>query len=343
MGIKILSIESSCDETAIAVVEDGHRVLANVISSQIDIHRVYGGVVPEIASREHLANIVPVYRQALQESNLSMEEIDAIAVTNGPGLIGSLLTGLAFAKGLSLGYEKPLIAVNHMVSHLYAPFIDNPDISLPALALVVSGGHTMLVYMEDHLRGRIIGQTRDDAAGEAFDKIARRLGLSYPGGPAIEKAAAGAEATWAFPIAFANEDTLEFSFSGLKSAVINHIHNIEQKGEAVPIPGIAASLQEAIVESLVRNSLLALRHFPVDNFLLSGGVAANTLLRERLQASLTAQGVRLYCPKKVYCTDNGAMVGAAAYRYFLAGKFADLTVDAYARQSEEDLLSELQG
>jgi N6-L-threonylcarbamoyladenine synthase len=338
MNRNILAIETSCDETAVSIVQDGKTVLSNVVATQIDVHQAYGGVVPEIASRRHLNNILPVYLEAMKNSGLTMNNLDAIAVTNGPGLIGSLLTGLSFAKALAFSYDLPLIAVNHIVSHLYAAFIDNEDIELPLIALIVSGGHTQIVYLEEHLQGRILGKTRDDAAGEAFDKIARRLGLGYPGGPEIQKIAnSGKKDAFVFPVAFANEDTLEFSFSGLKSSVINVIHNYEQKNEQVPVADIARGFQGAVVEALVGNTLKAVEKIPVKNVILAGGVAANLMLREELQAGLDKMGVKLHYPNIKYCTDNAAMVGAAAYHYYGSGKFADLGTDAYSHNNEGEV------
>lgn len=331
MGTKILAIESSCDETAVAVIEDGHKVLSSVIASQIELHKLYGGVVPELASRRHITAIVPVYEQALAESGLTPDEIDAVAVTAGPGLIGALLIGLSFAKALAFGLGKPLIAVNHLASHLYAAFLGRPDLELPLLALVVSGGHTELLYIKEHLKFERLGHTRDDAAGEAFDKIARRIGLGYPGGPLIEKAALEGKAdAFGFPRAFAKEDTFDFSFSGLKSAVINEIHKLEQRGRTVPTADIAASFQQAVVDVLVRNTVRAALSRGVPRVALVGGVAANTAIREQLAAALVEHGIQLIYPPKVFCTDNAAMVGAAAYRYWQQGLFAGLKANAFS-------------
>lgn len=338
MNINILAIETSCDETAVSVVQDGYKVLSSEVSSQIDVHQIYGGVVPEIASRKHVINIVPVFLAALENSGLTMENIDGIAVTNGPGLIGSLLTGLSFAKALAYGYDIPLMAVDHIVSHLYASFLENENIELPLIALIVSGGHTQLIYLESHLEGTILGKTRDDAAGEAFDKIARRLGLGYPGGPQIEKAAqTGKAGEFEFPVAFSGEDTLEFSYSGLKSSVINSIHNIEQKKLEVPVNDIAYAFQEAVVAQLLRNTLLATKLYPVKNVVLAGGVAANLLLRKSLKEELNKNGIELYYPEIKYCTDNAAMVGAAGYYYYQQEIFSELSVDAYSHTSEGEI------
>jgi N6-L-threonylcarbamoyladenine synthase len=335
MSTNILAIETSCDETAVAVIQDGYKVLSSEVSSQIDIHKMYGGVVPEIASRKHIDNIVPVYLEAVKNSGLRPENIDGIAVTAGPGLIGSLLTGLSFSKALSFGFEIPLIAVNHIVSHLYAAFLNRIDIEFPLIALIVSGGHTQLVYLKDHLDGIILGKTRDDAAGEAFDKIARRLGLGYPGGPQIEKVALeGKEGEFDFPVAFSETDTLEFSYSGLKSAVINVIHNIEQKEEVVPISDIAYGFQKAVVSQLIKNTLYAINLYEVNNVILAGGVAANKLLRKTLEEELSKREIKLFYPEIKYCTDNAAMVGAAGYHYYNQNRFADLSVDAYAHNSQ---------
>ncbi|QOR34689.1 tRNA (adenosine(37)-N6)-threonylcarbamoyltransferase complex transferase subunit TsaD [Clostridium sp. 'deep sea'] len=327
----ILAIETSCDETSVAIVQDGHRVLANEISSQIDLHRLYGGVVPEIASRRHIKNIVPVYKAALQQAGLTMEDIDAIAVTAGPGLIGALLIGLSFAKALAFGYNKPLVTINHLAGHLYGSFIDRPNLQLPLIALVVSGGHTELIYMEEHLKFERIAHTRDDAAGEAFDKIARRLGLGYPGGPVIENISLkGDNTAFAFPRAFAKEDTLDFSFSGLKSAVINVIHKHEQKNIELPVNDIAASFQQAVVDVLVENTIKAAKLKQVNQVALAGGVAANTALRQQLTKALQKHNIKLFYPQKVYCTDNAAMVGVAGYHYYKQGLIAKLNANAYA-------------
>ncbi|MFP4456686.1 MAG: tRNA (adenosine(37)-N6)-threonylcarbamoyltransferase complex transferase subunit TsaD [Clostridia bacterium] len=340
MSTNILAIETSCDETAVSVIQDGYKILSSEVASQIETHKLYGGVVPEIASRKHIDNIVPVYLEAMNKSGLTNDEIDGIAVTSGPGLIGSLLTGLSFAKALSFGFNIPLLAVNHIVSHLYAAFLDREEIEFPIIALIVSGGHTQLVYLEEHLDGIVLGKTRDDAAGEAFDKIARRLGLGYPGGPQIEKAAqAGKEGAFEFPVAFSDMDTLEFSYSGLKSAVINIIHNIEQKGEAVPINDIAYGFQKAVVAQLIRNTIYATTLYEVKNVVLAGGVAANKLLRESLKEALSEKGINLYYPEIKFCTDNAAMVGAAGYQYFKQNKFSSLSIDAYAHDNQEGIFT----
>lgn len=331
MPERILAIETSCDETSVAVVEDGYKVLSNEISSQIDLHKIYGGVVPELASRRHLKNILPVYNTALADSGLTIADIDAIAVTAGPGLIGALLTGLSFAKALSFGFNKPLVTVNHLAAHLYASFIGHPDLKLPLLALVVSGGHTELIYLEEHLKFQRIGHTRDDAAGEAFDKIARRLGLGYPGGPIIEKRALhGNETAFDFPRALAKEATLDFSFSGLKSAVINVIHRYEQRNDQVPINDIAASFQQAIIDVLTLNTLKAAQLMKVKQVVLTGGVAANGSLRKQMMTRLHQHDIKLSYPSKIFCTDNAAMVGVAAHYYLSQGLIADLDASAYA-------------
>lgn len=331
MSKLILAIESSCDETAVAIVADGYRVLSSEIASQIDLHKLYGGVVPEIASRRHMKNIVPIYRAAMEKSGVTMEDIDAIAVTAGPGLIGALLVGLSFAKALALGYQKPLVTVNHLAAHLYAAFIENPNLTLPLVALVVSGGHTELIYMKEHLHFERLSRTRDDAAGEAFDKIARRLGLGYPGGPIIEKAAhEGDDAAFAFPRAFSADDTLDFSFSGLKSAVINEIHKLEQRGLQVPVNDVAASFQLAVVDVLAQNTVKAALNKQVKQVALVGGVAANSALRQRLTKELNEKNIRLHFPSKINCTDNAAMVGAVGYHYYQRGLTSDLNANAYA-------------
>ena len=327
----ILALESSCDETAAAIIADGHHVYSSVIASQIELHRLYGGVVPELASRRHITSIVSVYEEAMAASGLTVDDLDAIAVTAGPGLIGALLIGLSFAKALAFGLQKPLITVNHLASHLYAAFLNRPELELPLLALVVSGGHTELIYLEEHLQFMRLGHTRDDAAGEAFDKIARRIGLGYPGGPLIEQAAlAGNSNEFAFPRALSQDVTYDFSFSGLKSAVINEIHKIEQRGQDVPVADIAASFQQAVVDVLVNNTVRAALEKKVERVALVGGVAANSAIRQQLGDALQEQQIELIYPEKVFCTDNAAMVGAAAYHYYQQGRFADMKVNAFA-------------
>ncbi len=325
--VKILAIESSCDETAAAVVADGYQLLANVIATQIPVHQLYGGVVPEIASREHLNSVVPVVERALQEAGLGLADLDAVAVTQGPGLIGSLLVGVSYAKALALAASLPLIAVHHLAGHMSAPFLEHPDLTFPYLALVVSGSHSGLAIAEQAGHYRLLGQSRDDAAGEAFDKIARALGLPYPGGPAIQQAAAQGQPVYDFPCAWL-DDSYDFSFSGLKSAVLNFLNKKQMKGEPYRVEDVAASAQEAIVKVLAAKAARAAEHFGLDTIVLAGGVAANQALRSRVQQ--LAPDKRVVYPSPVFCTDNAAMIGAAALNKYAQGDFAGLDLNAQA-------------
>lgn len=326
---RILALETSCDETSAAVVEDGHLLRASEISSQIDLHQVYGGVVPEIASRRHVQNIVPVLETVLYKSGYTLPEMDAVAVTYGPGLVGALLVGLSVAKALAFGLDIPLIGVNHMVAHVYANVINHTDFSFPTLCLIVSGGHTQLALMKGHLQFEQLGQTLDDAAGEAFDKIARRLGLGYPGGPIIDRLSRqGMSTAYDFPRAYLEEGSFDFSFSGLKSAVINVIHKHEQRGQGYNTADVAASFQQAVVEVLVNKTLAAAQKYGVKQVCLAGGVAANSALREQLQVALAHMGIDFRFPPPILCTDNAAMVGAAGYYYWQAGQTASLSLNA---------------
>ena len=325
--VKILAIESSCDETAAAVVADGYQLLANVIATQIPVHQLYGGVVPEIASREHLNSVVPVVERALQEAGLGLADLDAVAVTQGPGLSGSLLVGVSYAKALALAASLPLIAVHHLAGHMSAPFLEHPDLTFPYLALVVSGSHSGLAIAEQAGHYRLLGQSRDDAAGEAFDKIARALGLPYPGGPAIQQAAAQGQPVYDFPCAWL-DDSYDFSFSGLKSAVLNFLNKKQMKGEPYRVEDVAASAQEAIVKVLAAKAARAAEHFGLDTIVLAGGVAANQALRSRVQQ--LAPDKRVVYPSPVFCTDNAAMIGAAALNKYAQGDFAGLDLNAQA-------------
>lgn len=323
----ILAIETSCDETAAAVVKNGRKVLSNVISSQIEIHQKYGGVVPEIASRKHIENINIIIDRALKESKKTFNDIHAIAVTYGPGLVGALLVGINSAKGLSFSLKKPLIAVNHIEGHISANYISHEDLEPPFMSLIVSGGHTHLVKVEDYGKYRVLGRTRDDAAGEAFDKIARSLQLGYPGGPLIDKIAkSGNKEAIDFPRAYLEEDSFDFSFSGLKSAVLNHINNSKQKGIELNIPDIAASFQEAVVEVLVNKTLKASEQYDLDKIVLAGGVASNNRLRELFNLKLNNK--KLYYPDKILCTDNAAMIGSSAYYKYLNKDYSDFKLNA---------------
>lgn len=330
--MKILAFESSCDETSCAVIEDGRRILSDVISSQVPIHKKFGGVVPEIASRHHIEDVLPVAEEALQEAGCSWQDVDAIAVTQGPGLVGALLVGVAAAKAAAWALGKPLIAVNHMEGHIFANLLQYPDLEPPFLSLVVSGGHTMLVVVEDYNTFTLLGETRDDAAGEAFDKIARVMGYPYPGGPHIDRLAQeGNPEAIHFPMAMAKEHHFDFSFSGLKSAVINYLHTADMKKEPVSKEDVAASFQKAVVDVLVSKSMAALDQTGLKTIVLAGGVAANSGLRRALEAACGARGVRLCRPDPVLCTDNGAMIGCRAYYMAQAGDFAPMTLNADPR------------
>ena len=314
---RVLGIETSCDETAAAIVEAGGTVLSSVVSSQVDLHARYGGVVPEIASRAHVDLLVPVVAQAFVEAGLSDRpgedgtcEVDAVAATYGPGLVGALLVGVSSAKALALAWDVPFIAVNHLEAHLYAALLEEPDLELPLVVLLVSGGHTLIVHMEGHGRYHVLGSTIDDAAGEAFDKVARFLGLGYPGGPVIDRLSAeGDPAAIRFPRPMALDGTYDFSFSGLKTAVINHV----RKHPEVRAADVAASFQEAVVDVLVDKALAAARTVGAKGLCLGGGVAANTRLRERFLSACTQEGMRGFLPSPAMCTDNGAMVASTAW------------------------------
>lgn len=326
--IYILGIESSCDETAAAVVKNGREVLSNIISSQVPIHRKYGGVVPEIASRKHIQNILPVIDTALSEAGVDMNEIDAIAVTYGPGLVGALLVGLSAAKAMAWATDKPLIGVNHLEGHVFANFLNDKDLEPPFLALVVSGGHTALLTVEGYNEFKLLGQTRDDAAGEAFDKVARVLGLQYPGGPEVEKLALeGNPDAIDFPRAMLDSD-YEFSFSGLKSAVINYLHNKEQHGEEVNKADVAASFQKAIVDVLVKKSVQALKNTGLKEIVLAGGVSANKTLQKELAAAAEKAGARLVHPTPILCTDNAVMIACRGHFMYINGAESPLELNA---------------
>lgn len=329
MPVHILAIETSCDETSAAVITDGTIIRSNVISSQIDVHQKYGGVVPEIASRKHLERISQVVKDAVSQSGLIFAELDAVAVTYGPGLVGALLVGVSHAKGLAYALKKPLIGVHHLEGHIYASFLEHPDLGFPAIALIVSGGHTSLVHIPDHGQYVLLGQTRDDAAGEAFDKIARSLGLGYPGGPQIQKAATtGNPLSLSFPRAWLEPGSLDFSFSGLKSAVLNYLNRCAMKNEPYQVADVAAGFQEAIVEVLVEKTLWAVKKTGVDAVILAGGVAANVRLREAFIRKAEKENIRVYWPSPLLCTDNAAMIGCAAYHKFCRHHFAELDLNA---------------
>lgn len=328
--ILVLGIESSCDETAAAVVKNGRQVLANIISSQIVIHRKYGGVVPEIASRKHIEHILPVIDEALKQSHVTLADIDAVAVTYGPGLVGALLVGLSAAKALAWAAGKPLLGVNHLEGHVFANFINDPELKPPFLALVVSGGHTALLEVTGYNSFKLMGQTRDDAAGEAFDKIARVMGLPYPGGPEIEKLALkGNSQAINFPRAMLNDEPFAFSFSGMKSAVINYLHNEQQKGVQVNFADVAASFQEAVTDVLVQKTVHALQVTGLKTVVLAGGVSANKTLQQKLDVAAQKVGAHLVHPTPILCTDNAVMIACRGYFMFQDGERSgwDLNAD----------------
>lgn len=327
--INILAIESSCDETSAAVVTNGRTVKSNIIYSQIDLHTLYGGVVPEIASRKHIEKINQVIESALKTAEMDLRDMDAIAVTYGPGLVGALLVGVAEAKALSFATGIPLIGVNHIEGHICANYIEHPDLEPPFLSLVVSGGHTHLVNVKDYTEVEVLGKTRDDAAGEAFDKVARAIGLGYPGGPKIDRVAkeGNAEAI-KFPRAKVNGSELDFSFSGLKSAVLNYLNTCEMKGESINVSDVAASFQKAVVDVLTEHAVNATLERGADKIALAGGVASNSSLRASLEKACRENGIKLYVPSPVYCTDNAAMIGVAGYYEYIKGTRADMTLNA---------------
>lgn len=327
--IKILAIESSCDETAAAVVVNGRKVLSNVISSQIDIHTLYGGVVPEIASRKHIENINYVIEAALKEAECTLDDIDAIGVTYGPGLVGALLVGVAAAKAISFAKKIPLIGVHHIEGHICANYIENEQLKPPFICLVVSGGHTHLVVVKDYGEYEILGKTRDDAAGEAFDKVARAIGLGYPGGPKIDKIAReGNPHAFEFPRAKITEAVYDFSFSGLKSAVLNQINISEMKGEKINAADVAASFQQSVVESLLTRAMMAVEETGIHKLAIAGGVASNTAIRKAFTDKCMEKGIEFYHPSPILCTDNAAMIGSAAFYEYEKGDFSDYNLNA---------------
>ena len=328
--MKILAIESSCDETAAAVVQDGRTVLSNIVASQIEEHRLYGGVVPEIASRRHAEAIVGVADEALCQAQCTLDEIDAVAVTYAPGLIGALLVGVNFAKGLALAAKKPLIPVHHLRAHIASNYISNLELKSPFLCLVVSGGHSHIVEVKSYTEMKVIGRTRDDAAGEAFDKAARAMGIPYPGGVELDKIAeTGDDAAFVMPRPRVDGSPYDFSFSGLKTAVINLIHNRTQKGEEIPVADLCASYRKAVVGCLCDNFLLAAQDLGYDTLVIAGGVSANSLLRRELTERCRGK-YRLYIPERRYCGDNAAMVGSQGYYEYLAGHIAGADLNAVA-------------
>ena len=327
--VLILAIESSCDETAAAVVKNGREVLSNVIFSQIDLHTLYGGVVPEIASRKHIEKINQVIEQALTDAGVTLEEITAIAVTYGPGLVGALLVGVSAAKAISFATGKPLIGVHHIEGHISANYIENKELEPPFICLVVSGGHSHLVIVKDYGEYEILGRTRDDAAGEAFDKVARAIGLGYPGGPKIDKVSkAGNPDAIHFPRAKVDANEYDFSFSGLKSAVLNYLNSCEMKGEPVCQADVAASFQKAVIEVLVEHAMHAVEAYGYKKFAIAGGVASNSGLRQALKEACKERGIDFYYPSPVLCTDNAAMIGAAAYYEYRKGVRSGMDLNA---------------
>ena len=332
--MNILAVESSCDETAVAIVRDGRQVLTDCIASQVPLHRIYGGVVPEIASRKHIEAIYALADQALKEAQMTRKNLDAIAVTYAPGLIGAVLVGVNFAKGVALSTGLPLIPVHHIRGHIAANYIAYPELEPPFLCLVVSGGHTMIVHVKDYTQMEILGTTLDDAAGECFDKVARVLDMPYPGGAALDKTAqAGDDTKYSLPRSRPGENPYNMSFSGLKTAALNLIHHAEQVGEAVDVPGLCASFSAAVSDTLVPRVVMAMEKTGLKKIAVAGGVAANSRIRRDMTQAVEKLGGTLFMPPLSLCGDNAAMIGAQAYYEFLAGHTADMTLNAYATKS----------
>ena len=339
--VLILGIETSCDETAAAVVKNGKEVLSNVISSQVALHAEFGGVVPEIASRNHLEKIDEVIRLAIKEAGISMQELTAIAVTVGPGLVGALLVGVSEAKALAFALGKPLVPVHHIEGHIAANFISNPECEPPFVCLVASGGHSHLLLVEDYGKIRIYGRTRDDAAGEAFDKVARAVGLGYPGGPKLEKMAKeGNPYAYHFPTAKMEDAPYDFSFSGVKSAVLNEMNRKKMLGEEVRVADLCASFQENVTEVLSEKAIALCKELHINRLSIAGGVAANGKLREKMEEKAKQEGIEFFCPKLILCTDNAAMIAAAAYHEWKKGNFAGHDVNAYPSLSLSEVKDE---
>lgn len=329
-----LAFETSCDETSVALVADGREALSNVVSSQIEVHKAFGGVVPEIASRHHLDNMSSVYKKAMDDAGVTLNEVDLIGVTCGPGLVGALLIGLATAKAFAYAAKKPLVGVHHIQGHISANYIEHKTLEPPFLALVVSGGHTHLIYVKNYNDHTVLGRTRDDAAGEAFDKVARVLGLGYPGGPKIDLAAReGDPHSVEFKRAMLEKDSLDFSFSGLKTGVLNYLNTQKLKGQQIHVPDVAAAFQMAVVEVLVAKAMMAAERTGQRKLVLAGGVAANSLLRAMLSDACEKAGIHLYYPSLELCADNAAMISCAAYYKYLDGLTDDMTLDAYPAMS----------
>lgn len=322
----ILSIETSCDETACSIIKNGNEILSNVVVSQIESHKRFGGVVPEVASRHHVETITLVIEQALSEAETTPSELSAVAVTEGPGLIGALLVGINAAKAFSFAHDLPLIPVHHIAGHIYANQLEE-ELKFPLIALIVSGGHTELIYMKDHLSFEVIGETRDDAVGEAYDKVARVIGLPYPGGPHVDRLSAEGEDTFNFPRPYLGRDSYDFSFSGLKSAVINTLHNNRQKGLEVKKEDVARSFQASVVDVLTRKTMNAVEQYEVNHLLVAGGVAANRGLRKRFESLCEEINLKLSIPKLKFCTDNAAMIGAVAHHLYRKEHFGSLDLN----------------
>ena len=341
--MNILAVESSCDETAVAIVRDGREVLCDCIASQVDLHRIYGGVVPEIASRKHIEAIYGLADQALEKTGLTRGDIDAVAVTSAPGLIGALLVGVNFAKSFAYANKKPLVPVHHIRSHVAANYITSPDLKPPFMALIVSGGHSHIVLVRDYTDYKIIGRTRDDAAGEAFDKAARVMGLGYPGGVYMDKLAKNGDRTaYKFPRVSFDDNPYDFSFSGVKTAIINFLHNAEQKGEDINLEDVAASYSDAVTDVLCDKFLAAAKEYNVTTLAIAGGVSANSMLRQKLESKIS-KNQTLYMPRLDLCGDNAAMVGAQGYYEYLSDNIAGCDLNARATASIEDTLCKLNG
>lgn len=325
-----LGIESSCDETSASLVVNGRRVLSNVISSQIDIHKKFGGVVPEVASRKHVEAISNVVKEAVDEAGIKLTDIDVVAATYGPGLVGAVLVGLCAAKGIAMSIQKPFIGVNHIEGHINANYITHPDIKPPFTCLVVSGGHTHLIFVKDYGEYEILGRTRDDAAGEAFDKVARTIGLGYPGGPQVEKLAReGKKDAIKFPRAYLEDGSFDFSFSGLKSSVLGYINKEKMQGHSISNADVAASFQEAVIDVLCNKAIKAALHNGSNVLCLAGGVASNSALRDELSERCRNAGIKLFYPDNILCTDNAAMIACAGYYEFINGRISALSLNAY--------------